>query len=105
MEFGTGAMTITPWHDMTDFDIAERHKLDFEQIIDFNGKLLPIAGEFSGLHIKKLKEKELLEKIDDTYTHRIATNSRCGGVIEPQIKEQWFVEVEKEFRIENSKID
>ena len=69
MEFGTGVMTITPWHDMTDFDIAERHKLDFEQIIDFSGKLLAIAGEFSGLHIKKarplivekLKGKGLIE--------------------------------------------
>lgn len=113
MEFGTGAMTITPWHDVTDFDIAERHKLDFEQIIDFNGKLLAIAGEFAGTHIKKarplivekLKEKGLIEKIDEAYIHRIATNSRGGGVIEPQIKEQWFVGVEKEFRMENSKID
>lgn len=113
MEFGTGAMTITPWHDMTDFDIATRHNLDFEQIIDFNGKLLPIAGEFAGTHIKKarplivdkLKEKGLVEKIDEAYIHRIATNSRGGGMIEPQIKEQWFVGVEKEFRMENSKID
>lgn len=113
MEFGTGVMTITPSHDMTDFDIAERHKLDFEQIIDFNGKLLPIAGEFAGVHIKKarpliaekLKEKGLLEKIDENYTHRIATNSRGGGMIEPQIKEQWFVAVNKEFPMGESKID
>ena len=113
MEFGTGAMTITPWHDMTDFDIAKRHTLDFEQIIDENGKLLPIAGEFTGVHIKKarplivgkLKEKDLVEKIDEAYAHRIATNSRGGGVIEPQIKEQWFVAVEKEFEMENSKIE
>ena len=73
MEFGTGVMTITPWHDATDFEIAERHNLDKEQIIDENGKLLPIAGEFSGLHIKKarplivekLKNKGLLEKVDE----------------------------------------
>ena len=112
MEFGTGAMTITPWHDMTDFDIAERHKLAFEQIIDFTGKLMPIAGEFAGLNIKKarplivekLKEKGLLEKIDAAYSHRIATNSRGGGVIEPQIKEQWFVGVNSKFEIRNSKL-
>ena len=42
-KFGTGVMTITPWHDHTDFDIAERHNLDKVQIIDFHGKLMPIA--------------------------------------------------------------
>ncbi|TSC70228.1 MAG: valyl-tRNA synthetase, partial [Parcubacteria group bacterium Gr01-1014_70] len=102
MEFGTGVMTITPWHDATDFEIARRHSLDKEQIIDFNGKLLDIAGEFKGIHIKKarpliaerLKEKGLLEKIDENYSHRVATNSRGGGMIEPQIKEQWFVKME-----------
>jgi len=103
MEFGSGVMTITPWHDATDFDIAERHNLDREQIIDFNGKLLPIAQEFEGMHISKareaiidkLKEKGLLENIDEDYTHRIAANSRGNGVIEPQIKEQWFIDVNK----------
>lgn len=107
MEFGTGVMTITPWHDQADNDIASRHKLPFEQIIDANGKLLPIAGEFSGLHIKKarplivekLQNKGLIEKIDEKYAHRVATNSRGGGVIEPQIKEQWFISVNKEFEL------
>src|SRR3990172_5443920 len=55
MSFGTGVMTITPWHDAADFDIAKRHGLDFEQIIDFDGKLLPVAGEFAGAHIKKAR--------------------------------------------------
>ncbi|MBI3442877.1 MAG: valine--tRNA ligase [Candidatus Sungbacteria bacterium] len=112
MAFGTGVMTITPWHDTTDFDIAERHHLDKEQVIDYDGKLLPIAGEFAGIHIKKartmivekLKMKGLLVRTDTDYTHRIATNSRGGGVIEPQLKEQWFVAVNKEFRMPHSKI-
>lgn len=103
MEFGTGVMTITPWHDATDFDIAERHNLDKEQIIDANGKLLPIAGEFNGMHIskarpaivEKLKEKGLLESIEENYEHRLATNSRGGGVIEPQVMRQWFIDVNK----------
>jgi len=51
MEFGTGVMTITPWHSAVDFEIAERHNLDKEQIIDWNGRLLPIAGEFAGMKI------------------------------------------------------
>ena len=112
MEFGTGVMTITPWHSGVDFEIAERHKLDREQIIDYSGKLLPIAGEFSGMHIKKarpliiekLKEKGLIEKIDEKYVHNIATNSRGGGTIEPQIKMQWFVGVDREFTIPHSNI-
>lgn len=113
MEFGTGVMTITPWHDATDFDIAERHNLSREQIIDLDGKLLPIAGEFAGLHIKKarpliiekLQNKGLLEKVEEGYVHRIATNSRGGGVIEPQILNQWFIDVNKKFVLAQSKIE
>ncbi|PIZ74516.1 valine--tRNA ligase [Candidatus Peregrinibacteria bacterium CG_4_10_14_0_2_um_filter_43_11] len=101
MEFGTGVMTITPWHDMTDFEIAERHKLDKEQIIDLNGKLLDIADEFAGMPIhearelivQKLDRKGLLVKTDAEYVHKVAINSRGKGVIEPQIREQWFIDV------------
>lgn len=114
MEFGTGVMTITPWHDSADFEIAERHKLEKEQVIDWKGLLLPIvAGDFAGMHIKKarpviverLKEKGLLEKADDTYVHNVAINSRGGGTIEPQIKMQWFVGVDTEFTIPHSNIN
>jgi valyl-tRNA synthetase len=102
-EFGTGVMTITPWHDHTDFEIAERHGLDKEQIIDFHGKLLPIAGEFVGQDIadarpkivEKLKEKGLLVSVNENYIHNLAVNERGKGIIEPQIKEQWFVDVNK----------
>ncbi len=103
--FGTGVMTITPWHDHTDFDIATRHNLEREQIIDENGKLLLIAGEFAGMPIAeartkmvaKLQAKGLIVKIEENYVHNIAINSRGGGIIEPQIKRQWFVAVNKEF--------
>ena len=102
MEFGTGVMTITPWHDVTDFEIAERHKLDKEQVIDERGKLLPIAGEFAGMKItearekiiEKLRAKGLVEKEED-YVHNVATAERTGGVIEPQIKLQRFIDVNK----------
>lgn len=99
MSFGTGVMTITPWHDPVDFDIAERHGLEKEQIIDEQGKLLPVAGEFAGMHIKKarpviiekLKSKGLVDKIDTAYKHVVRTCYKCGTLIEPQIKSQWFV--------------
>jgi len=102
-EFGTGVMTITPWHDHADFEIAERHKLDKEAIIDFSGKLLPVAQEFAGMGIdevrpqivEKLRRKGLLVEVDESYTHSKAFNSRGGGAIEPQIREQWFIDVNK----------
>src|SRR3989338_3568978 len=105
MEMGSGVMTITQSHSAIDFEIAQRHGLDIEQVIDERGILLPIAGEFAGNHIKKarplivekLKSKGLLEKVDEKYTNNIAQNSRGGGIIEPQIKRQWFVAVNKEF--------
>ncbi|MCX6722301.1 MAG: class I tRNA ligase family protein [Candidatus Staskawiczbacteria bacterium] len=101
MEFGTGVMTITPWHDQVDFEIAERHNLEKEQIIDFYGKLLPVAGEFTGMKIlearpkiiEKLQSKGLVEKIEENYKHITKTCYKCGTMIEPQIKEQWFLKM------------
>ncbi|MBI5005342.1 MAG: class I tRNA ligase family protein, partial [Candidatus Lloydbacteria bacterium] len=71
------------------------------------------AGEFAGQHIKKarpliiekLKAKGLLEKTDEKYVHNIAINSRGEGVIEPQIKRQWFVAVDKAFSLHRSSIE
>lgn len=99
MEFGTGVMTITPWHDQTDFDIALRHNLEKEQIIDERGKLLPIAGEFAGMKIvearekiiEKLNSKGLVDHIDENYKHNVRLCYKCNSLIEPQIKSQWFV--------------
>jgi valyl-tRNA synthetase len=99
MALGTGVMTITPWHDATDFDIAKRHSLPFEQVIDWRGKLLPIAGEFAGMNIKearkliveKLTSKGLVEKIDEKYVHEVPVCYKCSREIEPQVKAQWFV--------------
>jgi valyl-tRNA synthetase len=98
-EMGSGVMTITPWHSAVDFDIAKRHNLDYEQIIDWRGKLLPIAGDFEGVPItearkrivEKLDEKGLLVKIDDTYEHTVPVCYKCAREIEPQIRNQWFI--------------
>ncbi|MDO8552426.1 MAG: class I tRNA ligase family protein [bacterium] len=112
MSFGSGVMTITPAHSGIDFEIAQKHKLDVEQIINERGILLPIAGEFAGQHIKKarpmvlekLRAKGLLVKIEEGYVHNVATNSRGGETLEPQIKLQWFVDVNKKFTIPHSEI-
>ena len=101
MAFGTGTMTITPWHDAVDFEIAERHKLDKQQIIDRLGRLLPLAGEFSGMKIaearpkiaEKLKEKGLLVKTEEEYAHKISVCYKCEQPIEPQVLPQWFLKM------------
>ncbi len=103
MEFGSGVMTITPAHDPVDFEIAQRHKLDYEQIIDKRGKLLDIAGEFAGQKIldarlkivEKLKSKGLLEKTDEQYKHNVQMCYKCGNLIEPQIVPQWYIAMTK----------
>src|SRR5581483_5877253 len=69
-EFGTGVMTITPWHSVADFEIAERHGLDKEQIIDFHGKVLPNGGEFAGMPIHESR-------------HKIAENLKGKGLLVP----------------------
>ncbi len=99
--FGTGAMTITPWHDATDFEIAKRHSLPYEQSIDWRGKLLPIAGEFAGMKItearekivEKLASKGLVVKTDEKYVHVVKRCYKCTTPIEPQVKDQWFVKM------------
>ncbi len=103
MEFGTGVMTITPWHDPIDFEIAERNNLSKEQVIDLRSKLLPIAGEFAGIKIKearpkiveKLQSKGLIVKIDEAYVHNVPCCYKCNTAIEPQVMDQWFVQMEK----------
>ncbi len=101
MDFGTGVMTITPWHDAIDFEIAQRHNLDKEQIIDERGRLLPLAEEFAGMRIlearpkiiEKLRSKGLLVKIEENYKHVVKTCYKCEALIEPQIKDQWFIKM------------
>ncbi|MEX0917057.1 MAG: valine--tRNA ligase [Candidatus Paceibacterota bacterium] len=101
-EFGTGVMTITPWHSQVDFEIAKRHDLDIEQIIDWRGKLLPIAQEFEGMKIadarekivEKLEAKGLLVRVDKDYKNVVKRCYKCQSMIEPQVKDQWFVKMQ-----------
>ncbi len=101
MEFGTGVMTITPWHSQIDFEIAKRHSLDMQQIIDERGKLLPVAAEFEGMKItearakivEKLQAKGLVVKTDEAYKNVVKKCYKCQTVIEPQVKDQWFVKM------------
>ncbi len=99
--FGSGVMTITPWHSQVDYDLALKYDLDFEQIIDEKGCLLPIAQEFAGMNIdearekivEKLQSKGLLVKIEEGYHNVKKVCYKCETVIEPQAREQWFVKM------------
>src|SRR3989338_2520496 len=109
MEFGTGAMTITPGHSFEDFLLAQKYKLPVVKIIDEEGKLTDAAGAFAGRNAREareeivgvLKKKGLVEKIDEDYMHNLSLCYRCGTPIEPLPSLQWFIAVDKEFKIHN----
>ena len=101
-EFGTGALKITPAHDLNDFEVGKRHNLEAITVLSKDSKLNELAGEFSGLEIiearkkivKRLKEMDLLIKIEDL-THNVAVSERTKAVIEPYLSEQWFVSMKQ----------
>lgn len=115
MEFGTGAVKVTPAHDPTDFDIWQRHKDQIpgpKVVIDQFGKLTDLAGEYQGLSVKDAREKIAIDmakkglldesKTDHNYTHAVATCYKCGRVIEPMVLPQWFIRMTAP--IQNSKL-
>ncbi|KIL58640.1 hypothetical protein M378DRAFT_188200 [Amanita muscaria Koide BX008] len=99
MEFGTGAVKITPAHDPNDYEVGVRHNLDFINILNDNGTLNDSAGpDFKGMKrfharvevVKKLKEKGLFVETKDN-PMQIPICSKSGDVIEPMLKPQWWV--------------
>lgn len=99
-KFGTGMVKVTPAHDVSDFEIAERHKLAAIQVIDERGRMTNEAGKFAGLKtgeareqiIKELESKNLIVKIEP-YEHRVSICYRCGATIEPIPSAQWFLKM------------
>ncbi len=99
--FGSGAVKVTPAHDPTDFEIAERTKLSHITVIGFDGKMTSDAGaDFAGLDrfdarkkvVEELEKIGLLEKIED-YKLSLSVCYRCESVIEPLESEQWFLKM------------
>ena len=97
-EFGTGAVKITPAHDVNDFEVAKRHGLPSVRVIDLSGKMTADAGPFAGMDrfacreavVAKLSEEGLLVR-EDPYLHNIGHCYRCQTVVEPAESMQWFV--------------
>lgn len=100
-KFGTGAVKVTPAHDLADWAIGQRHKLPQCQVIDERGKMTKEAGKsYQGLTvlecrekiIEDLKRQRLIEKTKD-YQHRVAYCYRCNAVVEPIPSKQWFLKM------------
>src|SRR5690606_31388551 len=100
-KFGTGAVKITPAHDPNDYEVATRHDLPMITVIDHEGKMTNEAGErYRSMGVKEarqtvvedLKEQGYIVKIDD-HTHSVGHCYKCGTVIEPLLREQWFIDM------------
>ena len=100
--FGTGALKITPAHDLTDFDIGRDHGLPTVQAIGPDGHITAEGGPYAGLSIAEARERVVgdlrsaraLVGVED-YTHSVATCHRCGTHIEPLISLQWFMRMDE----------
>jgi valyl-tRNA synthetase len=98
MEFGTGAVKITPAHDPNDFEIGLRHNLSQIKVIGDDATMTENARQYAGLDryearqrvVEDLKNMDLLLKVEG-HTHNVGTCYRCSTVIEPLISKQWFV--------------
>lgn len=100
MEFGTGALKITPAHDLNDYEIGQKHGLPMIDALDDDGKLNEHGLQYQGQDrfevrkriAKELEEKGLLQKAED-YVNKVGTSERTGAIIEPKVSVQWFLKM------------
>ena len=100
IEFGTGALKITPAHDTNDYEIGQRHGLPMIDSLDDDANLNDHGQHYAGknrfdvrkLIAKELEEKDLLLKAED-YVNKVGTSERTGAVIEPKVSVQWFLKM------------
>ncbi|MCE5222310.1 MAG: valine--tRNA ligase [Clostridium sp.] len=101
LEFGTGAVKMTPAHDPNDFEVGKRHNLEIIRVMNDKGVINHLGGKYQGLDryearkaiVKDLEELDLLVKIKD-HSHNVGTHDRCGTTVEPIISKQWYVKME-----------
>ncbi|MDQ3393394.1 MAG: valine--tRNA ligase [Bacteroidota bacterium] len=98
MEFGTGCLKVTPAHDINDYELGQKHRLDSIDIFNDDGTINEKGGLYIGEDrfvvrkkiVKELDEKSLLEKAED-YKNNVGFSERTDAVIEPKLSMQWFV--------------
>ena len=101
MEFGTGAVKVTPAHDFNDYQVGLRHQLPMISILDENARMNSEAGAYAGLDryeartqvVADLTEQGFLEK-EEPHALSVGTCQRCNSVVEPRLSPQWFVKIE-----------
>jgi valyl-tRNA synthetase len=101
MEFGSGAVKITPAHDPNDFEIGNRHNLERVLVMNEDGSMNQNAGKYQGLDrfecrkqiVKDLQEEGVLFKIEE-YLHSVGHSERSDAVVEPYLSTQWFVKMQ-----------
>jgi len=99
-DFGTGAVKVTPAHDVNDFEMGLRHNLEAIRVMDVDGRMNDNAGPYKGLDRFRCR-KEIIEEFQksgtlkkrENYSHNIGHCYRCKVVIEPTLSKQWFVKV------------
>lgn len=100
IEFGTGALKITPAHDVNDYELGQKHNLQMIDALDDDGNLNDYGLHYAGKNrfevrkqiAKELEEKDLLLKAED-YVNKVGTSERTGAVIEPKVSVQWFLKM------------
>ncbi|WP_374703396.1 valine--tRNA ligase [Bacillus sp. V3-13] len=101
MEFGSGAVKITPAHDPNDFEIGNRHGLERVLVMNEDGTMNERAGKYEGMDrfecrkqiVKDLQEQGVLFKIEE-HLHSVGHSERSGAVVEPYLSTQWFVKMQ-----------
>ncbi|PTI45656.1 valine--tRNA ligase [Staphylococcus xylosus] len=114
IEFGSGAMKVTPAHDPNDFEIGNRHELERIIVMDESGKMNDKAGKYQGMDrfdcreqlVKDLEAEDLVIKIE-AHEHSVGHSERSGAVVEPYLSTQWFVKMKPlaDQALDNQKTD
>ncbi len=100
IEFGTGAVKVTPAHDATDYDLGQRHNLPMINVMNPNGTINSEGGPYAGMDrldarkklVADLEREGLLDHIED-HAHALGHCQRCDTIVEPLISTQWFVKI------------
>ncbi|MCX7965675.1 MAG: valine--tRNA ligase [Syntrophorhabdaceae bacterium] len=100
ISFGTGVLKVTPAHDLNDFEIGKRHKLDIVKVMNEDGTMNENAVHYNGMDrfecrerlVEELKEKKLLVKIEP-YGLGVGRCYRCKTIVEPALSTQWFLKM------------
>lgn len=100
--YGTGAVKITPAHDPNDFEIGERHHLERPQVIGFDGRMINVPQQYEGLTFEEARKKVLVDleaaefrRGEDSIEHTVGHCYKCGSIIQPLLKDQWFIRVKQ----------